>query len=102
MPQPRAWFHLRRAIWNCGFQPTQRYPSVILTCCQQPMRTRPTDYEDSRMKRIIKTLVRLMAVLMMGGCAVLTVADAAVSVTATVVKTGVKAAGAVINAVIPD
>ena len=36
------------------------------------------------------------------GCAVYTVADAAVSVGATVVKTTVKATGAVIDAVIPD
>ena len=36
------------------------------------------------------------------GCAVYAVADAAVSVGATVVKTTVKAAGAVIDAVIPD
>jgi hypothetical protein len=36
------------------------------------------------------------------GCAVIAVADAVVSTTATVVKTGVKATGAVIGAVIPD
>ena len=36
------------------------------------------------------------------GCAVYTVADAAVSVGATVVKTTVKVTGAVIDAVIPD
>jgi PBP1b-binding outer membrane lipoprotein LpoB len=36
------------------------------------------------------------------GCAVYTVADAAVSVGATVVKTTVKATGTVIDAVIPD
>ena len=36
------------------------------------------------------------------GCAVYIVADAAVSVGATVVKTTVKATGAVIDAVIPD
>lgn len=36
------------------------------------------------------------------GCAVYTVADAVVSVGATVVKTTVKATGAVIDAVIPD
>ena len=36
------------------------------------------------------------------GCAIYTVADAAVSVGATVVKTTVKATGAVIDAVIPD
>ena len=36
------------------------------------------------------------------GCAIYTVADAAVSVGATVVKTIVKATGAAIDAVIPD
>jgi hypothetical protein len=36
------------------------------------------------------------------GCAVYTVADTAVSVGATVVKTTVKATAAVIDAVIPD
>lgn len=36
------------------------------------------------------------------GCAVIAVADAVVTTAAVVVKTGVKATGAVINAVIPD
>ncbi|BDT70213.1 hypothetical protein os1_44060 [Comamonadaceae bacterium OS-1] len=36
------------------------------------------------------------------GCAVVAVADAVVTTAAVVVKTGVKATGAVINAVIPD
>ena len=40
--------------------------------------------------------------LLCTACAVYTVADAAVSVGATVVKTTVKATGAVIDAVIPD
>ena len=47
-------------------------------------------------------ILAVMALLMSSGCAVIAVADAAVSVTATVVKTGVKATGAVIGAVIPD
>jgi hypothetical protein len=38
----------------------------------------------------------------MQGCAVVAVADAAVSVAATVVKTTVKVGGAVIDAAIPD
>jgi hypothetical protein len=42
------------------------------------------------------------ALLLCSGCAVVAVADAAVSVAATVVKTGVKATGAVIDAIIPD
>jgi len=36
------------------------------------------------------------------GCAVLTVADAAVSVGATVVKTGVNVVGAAVDAVLPS
>ena len=40
--------------------------------------------------------------LLAGGCAVVAVADAAVTVGATVVKTGVKATGAVVNAMIPN
>ncbi len=36
------------------------------------------------------------------GCAVITVADAAVSVTATVVKTGVNAGGTLVDAVLPS
>jgi hypothetical protein len=53
----------------------------------------------SHMKTICLSL--LIAALCTG-CAVYTVADAAVSVGATVVKTTVKATGAVIDAVIPD
>lgn len=47
----------------------------------------------------------LMAVLLLclsTGCAVVAVADAVVTTTAVVVKTGVKATGAVVGAVIPD
>jgi hypothetical protein len=44
----------------------------------------------------------LLISVLCSGCAVYTVADAAVSVGATVVKTTVKATGAVIDAVIPD
>lgn len=42
------------------------------------------------------------AILLCSGCAVVAVADAVVTTAAVVVKTGVKATGAVINAVIPD
>lgn len=50
-----------------------------------------------------KLLFTTLAVaLLCTGCAVYTVADAAVSVGATVVKTTVKATAAVIDAVIPD
>ena len=42
------------------------------------------------------------ALSLLSGCAVIAVADAVVVTAATVVKTGVKAAGAVIGAVIPD
>ena len=44
----------------------------------------------------------IFAVLLCNGCAVVAVADAAVTVAATVVTTGVKAAGAAVNAVLPD
>ena len=51
---------------------------------------------------IVKILCYLVIAVLCTGCAVYTVADAAVSVGATVVKTTVKATGAVIDAVIPD
>lgn len=57
------------------------------------------------MKRAIDLLGKMgavVALLLCSGCAVVAVADAAVTVAATVVKTGVKATGAVIDAVIPD
>lgn len=57
------------------------------------------------MKRAMDVLSKagaVTALLLCSGCAVVAVADAAVSVAATVVKTGVKATGAVIDAVIPD
>ena len=44
----------------------------------------------------------LLALSLLGGCAVIAVADAVVVTAATAVKTGVKATGAVIGAVIPD
>ena len=50
------------------------------------------------MKILFLTLISALCT----GCAFYTVADAAVSVGATVVKTTVKATGAVIDAVIPD
>ena len=42
------------------------------------------------------------AALLCSGCAVVAVADAVVTTTAVVVKTGVKATGAVVDAVLPD
>ena len=44
----------------------------------------------------------LLALGLLSGCAVIAVADAVVVTAATVVKTGVKATGAVIGALIPD
>lgn len=44
----------------------------------------------------------IVALTLCAGCAVVAVADAGVTVVATVVKTGVKATGALVNAVIPD
>jgi hypothetical protein len=49
---------------------------------------------------IIATL--LVCTLLCSGCAVVAVADAVVTAGATVVKTGFKATGAVVDAVIPD
>lgn len=57
------------------------------------------------MMRVVEGMVRVGVVVTMlacQGCAVVAVADAVVTVAATVVKTGVKATGAVIGAVIPD
>ena len=45
---------------------------------------------------------KFLALVLWNGCAVITVADTVVVTAATVVKTGVKATGAVIGAVIPD
>ena len=42
------------------------------------------------------------ALCLQAGCSVLTVADAAVSVGATVVKTGVNVVGAAVDAVLPS
>jgi hypothetical protein len=47
-------------------------------------------------------LILLACASLLGGCAVVAVADMAVTTAATVVTTGVKATGAVIDAVIPD
>ncbi len=57
------------------------------------------------MKQVNRNMTMIgsaVAVLMGQGCAVVAVADAAVTVVATVVKTGVKVTGAVIDAAIPD
>jgi hypothetical protein len=57
------------------------------------------------MRRVVDAVekaVVVIIVLMCSGCAVVAVADAVVTVAATVVTTGVKATGAVIGAVIPD
>ena len=45
---------------------------------------------------------KFLALSLWNGCAVIAVADTVVVTAATVVKTGVKATGAVIGAVIPD
>ena len=46
--------------------------------------------------------VMLVAGMLVQGCAVIAVADAAVTATATVVGVGVKATGAVVEAMIPS
>lgn len=47
-------------------------------------------------------LCSFLATSLLSGCAVVAVADMAVTAAATVVTTGVKAVGAVVDAVIPD
>lgn len=50
-----------------------------------------------------RDLVLMVALIpVIGGCAVVAVADAAVTVTATAVKVGAKVVGAAVDAVIPD
>jgi hypothetical protein len=51
---------------------------------------------------LLRLAVVLLAAQMLSGCAVVAVADAAVTVVAVGVKTTAKVAGAVVNAVIPD
>ena len=53
-------------------------------------------------KSCVLTLMFLAALCLQVGCSVLAVADAAVSVGATVVKTGVNAVGAAVDAVLPS
>ena len=47
-------------------------------------------------------MAAVLVALMCSGCAVVAVADAVVTTAAVVVKTGVKATGAIIGAVLPD
>ncbi|MDI1246169.1 MAG: hypothetical protein PSV24_12275 [Rhodoferax sp.] len=61
-------------------------------------------YHDSHITNMTapRLLVLLMSVACLSGCAVIAVADAAVTVVATGVKVTAKAVGAVADAVIPD
>lgn len=57
------------------------------------------------MNRVFEPVAMALAaavLLLCSGCAVVAVADAVITTAAVVVSTGVKATGAVINAVIPD
>lgn len=54
------------------------------------------------MKNALKNMMILSVCLSFTGCAVVAVADAAVSVAATAVKTTVKAGAAVVDLAIPD
>ena len=56
----------------------------------------------NRIRTCLIVGITLLAISLLNGCAVIAVADAVVVTAATVVKTGVKATGAVIGAVIPD
>jgi hypothetical protein len=51
---------------------------------------------------LLRVITLWFATVSLSGCAVITVADAAVSVVATGVKVTAKAVGAVADAVIPD
>jgi hypothetical protein len=51
---------------------------------------------------LLRVAVVALCVQILMGCAVVAVADAAVTVLATGVKAGAKVAGAVVNAVVPD
>ena len=53
-------------------------------------------------KSCVFRMTLLSALCLQAGCSVLAVADAAVSVGATVVKTGVNAVGAAVDAVLPS
>ena len=53
-------------------------------------------------KSCVLSLTLFATLCLQAGCAVLTVADAAVSVGATVVKTGVNVVGAAVDAVLPS
>ena len=53
-------------------------------------------------KSCVFRLTFLLALCIQAGCSVLAVADAAVSVGATVVKTGVNVVGAAVDAVLPS
>ena len=54
------------------------------------------------MNKIASFAAAILMSTLAGGCAVVAVADAAVSVTATAVKTTVKVVGAAVDAVLPD
>ena len=56
----------------------------------------------SLFKSCVLSLTLFATLCLQAGCAILTVADAAVSVGATVVKTGVNAVGAAVDAVLPS
>ena len=55
-----------------------------------------------RLPKLLRTWFALAMLLPLTGCAVVAVADLAATVVVTTVKVGVKAVGAVVDAVIPD
>ena len=54
------------------------------------------------MREALRVIVAFGSALLIGGCSLFAVADAAVTVVATTVKVGVKVVGAGVDAVIPD
>jgi hypothetical protein len=64
----------------------------------------PTGLGENLVKnpRVVTLGIMIVVGVMLQGCAVVAVADAAVTATATVVGVGVKATGAVVEAMIPS
>lgn len=62
----------------------------------------PEGYSLRKSKSLIVTVMALLMLATAGCSAIVAVGDAAITVGATVVKVTAKAAGAVVNAVIPD
>ena len=65
-------------------------------------RSRANEKDATDMKRFASFAAAILLLTLLSGCAVVAVADAAITVGATVVKVGAKAVGAAVDAVTPD